>query len=112
MNLRVKLTRKLTDWRFALLRLAVIEDIPTNRFNAIVKEHTEAGWTTAYRYEGFDAWIDYGRIDLRQGRCKLRFEWDNWTEGQISGPKAVIEALALKHGFAAATRMRWMSLED
>jgi len=111
MNFLVKFKRKLTDWKFALLGLAVIEDIPTDHFNAVVKEYAEAGWKKAYLYEGFDAWIDYGRIDLKKGRCRLRFEWDNWTEGQISGPKAVVEALALKHRLAAATRIKWVPLK-
>jgi len=107
MKVVADLIRKLIDWKYALLGLAVIEDIPTEHFTAIVKEQAQAGWKKTYLYQGFDAWIDYGRIDLKKNGSKLRFEWDNWTEGEISGPKAVVEALAARHGLVASCRKRW-----
>jgi hypothetical protein len=107
MKVVVDLIRKLINCKYALLGLAVIEDIPTDQFTAIVKEHGETGWKKTYLYQGFDAWIDYGRIDLQKNGSKLRFEWDNWTEGEISGPKAVVDALAARHGLLACRRKHW-----
>ena len=72
-----------------------IEGVPTPKFNQILKAHLAKGWVKTYEYEGFDAWIDYGRVDLRSGREILRFEWTNWLEGEISGsPGAVAELTA------------------
>lgn len=111
MKLIAKILRKITDFEFALLGLAVIEDIPTENFNIILKEYLAAGWVKVYEYEGFDAWIDYGRIDLKKGRSKIRLEWDNWTEGQIRGPRTEIEALAKNKGLSSSTKIKWAPLE-
>lgn len=108
MNLLVYILRKLMDLKFALLRLSVIQDIPTDRFNAIAKELLASGWVKTYEYDNFDAWVDYGRIDLKKGSVKLKFEWDNWTEGQIIGPRDEVEAVARQYGFSASERMKWL----
>jgi hypothetical protein len=71
-----------------------IEGIPTSDFNEILATHVRSGWTKCYEYDGMDAWIDYGRVDLRKGSIRLRFEWTNWLEGEISGPRDVIRDLS------------------
>lgn len=107
MNLFVSFLRKLTDLKFALLRLSVIQDIPTDRFNTIAQDLLSSGWVKTYEYDNFDAWIDCGRVDLKKGAVKLKFEWDNWTEGQIIGPREEVEAVARQYGFSASERIKW-----
>ena len=63
-----------------------LSDIPTDTFNRIIKELLSQGWKKIDEYKGFDAWIDYGMVLLRKKNIKLKFEWDNWTEGEIYGP--------------------------
>jgi hypothetical protein len=99
------LGRFLERANLALHRWARLEGIPTEKFNDILKAHLSSGWQKTYVYEGFDAWIDYGRVDLRRGRERLRFEWTNWLEGEISGPPTIVRSVADAHGLAPDVMM-------
>ena len=99
--------RRFTDLKFARLRLSVILDIPTDRFNVIVKELLASGWVKSYEYDNSDARVDHGRIDLTKGSVKLQFEWDNWSEGQIIGPRFEVAEVARQYGLSASERMLW-----
>ena len=103
--------RVLSRVRFRVLRLAIIEDIPTEKFNQLLVKHVKAGWHKSNEYEGFDAWIDYGRVVLRKGWTKLEFKWDNWTEGEIVGPRNVVNLIAEDNGLKAQNRPSWLSSE-
>jgi YD repeat-containing protein len=76
---------------------ASIGNIKTETFNAILAELQEEGWSITYDYDGFDAWIDYGRVDLINDGIKLKFEWDNWSEGVIEGPEKLLLALKARY---------------
>ena len=91
------IARFLDQAKLALHRWERVENIPTDKFNAIMSEHLSNGWRKTYEYAGFDAWIDYGRVDLRQGAQRLRFEWTNYFEGTISGAPPLIRAIAEKY---------------
>ena len=93
-----KIGRLLERVSLVLNRWEVLRGIPTDKFNDILSAHISSGWEKTYIYEGFDAWIDYGRVDLRRGTQRLRFEWTNWLEGEVSGPPAVVRAIAETHG--------------
>jgi hypothetical protein len=69
---------------------AVLKDIKTEVFNSILDAYLKAGWKAVFVYDGIDAWIDYGRVDLEKAGLKLCFEWTNWQEGEISGTEALI----------------------
>ena len=79
--------RAVAKLRFRALGLATIKDLSTDRFNRLVQELVAGGWQTAGEYEGFDAWIDYGRITLQRDGIRLKLEWDNWTEEASKGPE-------------------------
>ena len=98
--------------RFRLLGLATIKDIPTEQFNDIIKSLAEEGWSLVSEYSGFDAWIDYGRVKLRKGGHRLKFEWDNWTEGSIEGKPEVLGAIAAQHGLQVINEWRWSEYDD
>jgi hypothetical protein len=51
------------------------------------------GWIKTFEYEGEDAWIDYARVDMRNGRTKLRLEWDPDAGGSVEAPRAVLDDL-------------------
>lgn len=101
------LLRGMAMLRFRLLGLATINDIPTEQFNALIESLLQSGWRKTYSYDGFDAWIDYGKVKLRKGRVKLTFEWDNWTEGSIEGPRSVLDDIAGRHGLSVSNEWRW-----
>ena len=72
----------------------IIQNIPTETFNTILKSFIDEGWVKSYLYDGIDAWIDYGKVVLRYTNRELVFEWDNWCEGLISGEAVDIEEIA------------------
>jgi hypothetical protein len=95
----------------ALRRWNQICDIPTPRFNQVLDALRDDGWTVSYEYDGYDAWIDYGRLDLQSGDTKLRFAWTNYTEGEISGPRSTLETVASRFGLCDSTGKsgRWLT---
>jgi len=111
-NVFAKILRAGAKCRFRLLGLATIKGIATSRFNALLAHLTEAGWKKVYEYEGFDAWIDYGRIDLKKSGVRLRLEWDNWTEGSVEGPREAIRDIARAQGLSAVDEWRWSDYDE
>lgn len=93
--------------KFRLLRHATIKDIPTDRFKTLIDELKADGWRPTWRYQGFDAWIDDGALRLKKRFAKLSCEWDNWTEGRIEGPRAVIMDIAARTGLSVSHQWRW-----
>ena len=112
MHWLARVLRGAAKLRFKLLRLATIKDIPTERFNQLMKDLKADGWRVTSEYSGIDAWIDYGCVHLRRGRSRLRFEWDNWTEGSVEGPLPLIEAIAHRHGFTVTHEWRWSEYDE
>ena len=102
-----KFLRYCAKLRFKVMDLATIKDIPTEKFHRLTATLISSGWRKTFEYDGFDAWIDYGRIDLRKGRCSLKLEWDNWDEGSIEGPRAIVEGIARETGMALSNKWRW-----
>lgn len=107
MKLVARALRAIAKARFRILGLATIKFIPTERFHLLVKELTAAGWCKTSEYAGMDAWIDYGEIKLREDRACLRLEWDNWTEGSIEGPAAIVEEIGREMGLSVTREWRW-----
>ncbi|MDO6720310.1 hypothetical protein Q4575_12910 [Psychrosphaera sp. 1_MG-2023] len=107
MNPVVTLGRKSVDLKFKAFGLKIIQDIPTDNFNRILEFHLKNGWIKTYEYDGFDAWIDYGKVKLSNEGRKLKFEWDNWREGEISGKASDVEALAAKFNYTARETPNW-----
>ena len=104
--------RYLAKFRLRLFNRATIKDIPTAQFNQLVEELLSDGWKQRGSYQGFDAWIDYGRIKLRKEGVSLKMEWDNWTEGSIEGPARFIDEFARKKGLSASREWRWSEYDD
>jgi hypothetical protein len=107
MNGLARSLRAVAKWRFRALGLATIKDLSTERFNRLVRELAAEGWRKTATYEGFDAWIDYGRIRMRRDGIRLKLEWDNWTEGSVEGPRAAIEKIAQEHKLSVTHEWRW-----
>ena len=112
MNQAAKIARKIAKIRFRLLGHATIKDIPTDRFNSIIKQLRSEGWQKKYVYRGPDAWLDYGCVKLKKDGVKLIMEWDNWTEGRIEGPKALVHELGARFGLAVVDAWRWSEYDQ
>jgi hypothetical protein len=112
MNVLARSLRAVAKIRFRVLGLATIKDLPTARFNRLVEELVTTGWTKASEYNGFDAWIDYGRITLRKGAVRLKLEWDNWTEGSVEGPRRAIEEIEQEYSLPVSQEWRWALYDE
>jgi hypothetical protein len=107
MDSLVRTLRALAKARFRLLGHATLVDIPTEQFNHLVQRLIAEGWRPVSPYRGVDAWIDYGSIRLWKRMTIVHCEWDNWSEGSIEGPRAVIDALARETGLRVSHEWRW-----
>ena len=112
MVLLARFLRALAKQRFRLLGLATIKDIPTDRFRKLVDQLAGAGWRKTSEYDGFDAWIDYGRIRMKRHGANLTLEWDNWTEGSIEGPRTAIEEIGRDHNLPVTHEWRWSEYDE
>jgi hypothetical protein len=112
MKLVAKLLRSISKAVFRFRDHATIVDIPTDRFNGIVKQLKSEGWKQTYEYSGFDAWIDYGAVRLKKKGLTLLFEWDNWTEGSIEGPRDFMEDFAKKNSMPVSYEWRWSEYDN
>lgn len=98
--------------RFRLLGLRTIKDIPTQQFNQIIQGLIESGWVKTYEYSWPDAWIDWGCVKLKKNGKRLKFEWDNWTEGSIEGKPDVLEDIARSRGLKVDDEWRWSEYDN
>ena len=58
-------------------------DIKTELWNQIIDLLTNQGWRVGYKYNGFDAGIDFDFVILTRQGEEILFGWDNWFEGEI-----------------------------
>ncbi len=72
-----------------------LEHINTELGNQILKDLLQAGWKKSQEYNvlAFDKGIDFDSYTLIRGEAQLEFEWTNWFEWEVTGPKHVIQAL-------------------
>ena len=112
MKFFAKFLRSISKAVFRLRNHATILDIPTEHFNNILKRLKSEGWKQTYEYSGFDAWIDYGAVRLRKNAITLFFEWDNWTEGSIEGPRNFIEGFAKNNSMSVSYKWRWSEYDN
>jgi len=82
---------------FSALKKVRIDDVKTEVFNLIIDDLIKQGWCANNTYNEFNSWIDYGRVVLTKNSVKLVFEWDNWTEGVIKGPKDLVSKIGSEY---------------
>ncbi len=85
-----------------------IENVKTETWNQIIDDLKAAGFEETYRYDGFDAGIDFNRYELtrRAGGEVIVFEWDNWTEGEIMAAPSRLEALRKRYGLSGQVEIK------
>ncbi len=70
-----------------------INGIPTDTFYQMLADLGTEQWKTVSEYAGFDKGIDYDLVVLKRQGIKLKFEWDNWFEGNVKGPDILVQEL-------------------
>lgn len=58
-------------------------DIKTDLWNEAIKLLLSRGWTVTYKYDNFDAGIDFDFLIFEKNNEEILFGWDNWFEGEI-----------------------------
>lgn len=58
-------------------------NIETNLWNRIINLLKFSNWVETYRYDEFDAGIDFDFAVLEKDGEEVIFGWDNWVEGEI-----------------------------
>lgn len=78
----------------------VVADIKTNLGNDVLEQLVRAGWVVEHEYPltAFDKGIDHDAYTLVRNGERLEFEWSNWDEWQISGPRAVVRRICIDFG--------------
>jgi len=71
--------------------------IKTDLWHTIIEDLQTDGWKITQQYEGMDAGIDYNAYTLKKEDAIIKFEWDNWSEGEIICRPEESLALALKY---------------
>ncbi len=76
-----------------------IENVETETWHRVMDDLAAEGFAETYRYAGADAGIDFSKYELTSpaGDELVVFEWDNWSEGEIRGAPARLEALREKY---------------
>ena len=80
-----------------------ITDISTELWHQIIEDLKASGFEETYRYDGFDAGIDYNRYDLvnQADGEPITFEWDNWMEGEVKATRTRLEVLRETYNLSA-----------
>jgi len=65
--------------------------IPTQTWNALLDRLKKHNWKVKYRYDGFDAGIDFDLIILRKKSDILFMGWTNWFEGEVQAEAACLK---------------------
>jgi len=62
-------------------------NIETNLWNTLIKKLIADQWRVIYKYDNFDAGIDFDLLILEKSGEEILLGWDNWFEGEIQCSK-------------------------
>ena len=61
--------------------------IETNLWNKLLRQLVAEHWRVKFKYDNFDAGIDFDLVILEKDQEEILFGWDNWFEGEIQCSK-------------------------
>jgi hypothetical protein len=93
MNILTLLGQKYTKYRYKRDKLNIIQQIPTQQLQQIIKKYRLDGWEVAPEYHANEVCVDSWQYKLRKGTSVLQCQWSKEMEGQISGPQRIIVGL-------------------
>ncbi len=74
-------------------RPVTVKGIPSPVYEQIITDLGADGWAQSGAYGGFDAGIDYDSVTLKKQGQTLKFKWEPYFEGRITGPEALLAQL-------------------
>ena len=69
-------------------------NISTDTWNQILQLLIADHWNVAYKYNEFDAGIDFDLVLLEKDGEQILFGWDNWVEGEIKCSDTRLKAIS------------------
>lgn len=63
--------------------MVTVKNIDTELWNRAIEKLTKDNWIITYRYDNFDAGIDFDSVTLKKRGEEIFCEWTNWFEGEI-----------------------------
>ncbi|WP_161889463.1 hypothetical protein [Pontibacter russatus] len=73
--------------------MVTVTNVETLLWNKIISLLKSDNWGEAYRYDGFDARVDFDFIILEKEGEEVLFGWDNWIEGEIQCSERSIKTI-------------------
>jgi hypothetical protein len=70
-----------------------IRNVESGLWLKIIEQMLDNGWILTYKYDLFDAGIDYDLLKMKKGRSRIVFEWDNWDEGNFKCSKQTLSEI-------------------
>lgn len=78
--------------------MPIATGIKTESWNQCIDELLNSGWKKTYKYDHFDAGIDFDFIRLEKDNEKILLGWDNWFEGEIKAEQKHLDFLIQRTG--------------
>lgn len=73
--------------------MITVIDIKTELWNDIIEMLMNDQWSVIYKYDAFDAGIDFDLIVLEKQGEQILFGWDNWLEGEMQCSKTRLKEI-------------------
>ncbi len=80
------------------MKVKIIE-LDTDYGIKIIDDLKSKGWKQTKQYSpfAFDKGIDFDSYTLKKSGLKLKFEWCNWFEWEVTGSSNALESLAVEY---------------
>ena len=85
-----------------------IEFLDTDKGESIIEDLKNDGWQIKKEYPlVYDKGIDYDYCVLKKAGKKLRFEWSNWFEWEVTGDASSLLELSNKYHLEITKKRLW-----
>lgn len=85
-------------WALDSIRMPIATGIKTKNWNKCIDILSDSGWNITYKYDEFDAGIDFDFIRFEKENEKILLGWDNWFEGEIKAEQKHLNFLSQQAG--------------
>ncbi len=75
----------------------LISEVSIDALRTILSDYQKDNWRKVEDWWGVAGSVEYGVIKLQKENVTLKFDYDNWTEGNIQGPDALVQEIKAKY---------------
>lgn len=103
MSLFSNIRQSLIKGRFKRKGLNIIQDIPAVQIKELLALYVNDGWEIGPEFYSQESLFEGGKCTIRRGQSTLLFEWNEKSEGSITGPERIVFGIASEHKLTALT---------